>query len=143
MSAALRDRQLAVALALGPLFWLALLLAGHGAQARVPGGSTLILLVLVHPVLEEIVFRGAVQDFLGTRLGRSGNPALTRANLATSVLFAAAHVAWRGDPVAAAVFFPSLAFGYFRERHATLASPILLHVFYNLGLFLIFGAPPQ
>ena len=143
-TSALRDWQLAVALSLGPLFWLALLVSQSGAPARVPGSAlTLILLVLVYPVLEEIAFRGAVQGFLGRRLGGGSESALSRANLATSILFAVAHVLWRGDPLAGAVFLPSLVFGYFRERHATLASPILLHVFYNAGLFLIFGVPPQ
>jgi membrane protease YdiL (CAAX protease family) len=140
----LRDWQLAAALSLGPLFWLALFVSQSGVPARVPGSaSTLILLVLVYPVLEEIAFRGAVQDFLGRRLGGRGGTALSRANLATSILFAVAHIAWRGDPLAGAVFFPSLVFGYFRERHATLVSPIVLHVSYNAGLFLIFGVPPQ
>lgn len=138
-----RDWQLAVALSLGPLFWLALSVSQTWAPARLPGSaSALILAVLVYPVLEEIVFRGAVQEFFAARLG-GRRSALTRANLATSVLFAAAHVAVRGDPFAASVFFPSLVFGYFRERHATLASPILLHVSYNAGLFLIFGVPSQ
>jgi len=139
---ALRDWQFVFALLLGPLFWFALSVSLNGMPAgpvRIPGAATLILLVLVYPVLEEIVFRGAVQGFL-RRLGGSGL-VLSRANLATSVLFAAAHVFWRGNPLAWAVFFPSLVFGYFRERHATLASPILLHVSYNAGLFLIFGAP--
>ena len=143
-TAALRDWQLAVALSLGPLFWVALLVSQGGTPARVSGSaSMLILLVLVYPVLEEIVFRGAVQGFLGRRLGGPSGSTLTRANLAASILFAAAHVAVRGDLLAASVFFPSLVFGYFRERHATLASPILLHVSYNAGLFLIFGAPPS
>jgi len=144
--ASLRDRQFAFALLLGPLFWLALFVSRNGAPAGVArlfeDAPALVLLVLVYPALEEIVFRGAVQDFLGRRwVARPGSP-LTRANLVTSILFAATHIAWLGDPAAGAVFFPSLVFGYFRERHATLTSPILLHVFYNAGLFLIFGVPP-
>ena len=145
--ASLRDRQFAFALLLGPLFWLALFVSQNGAPVGVArlfeDAPALVLLVLVYPVIEEIVFRGAVQGFLGRRwVARRGSP-LTRANLVTSILFAATHIAWFGDPAAGAVFFPSLVFGYFRERHATLASPILLHVFYNAGLFLIFGVPPH
>jgi len=147
MMVALRDWQLAVALFLGPVFWLALSVSQNGVSGSMAraldSASTLILLVLVYPVIEEVVFRGAVQDFLGRRLGGRSGSVLTRANLVTSILFAAAHIALRGDPLSAAVFFPSLVFGYFRERHATLASPILLHVSYNAGLFLIFGVPPQ
>ena len=138
------DWRLAAALSLAPLFWLALSFSQNGASARWSGNaSAFVLVVLVFPVLEEIVFRGAVQDFLGRHLEVRNTSGLTRANLATSVLFAAAHVALRGSPFSAAVFFPSLVFGYFRERHGTLASPILLHVFYNAGLFLIFGVPPR
>jgi membrane protease YdiL (CAAX protease family) len=145
--ASLRDRQFGFALLLGPLFWLVLAVPQGGVPASVvarllEGVPALVLLALVYPVLEEIVFRGAVQDFLGRRwVARRGSP-LTRANLVTSILFAATHIAWLGDPAAGAVFFPSLVFGYFRERHATLASPIALHIFYNAGLFLIFGVPP-
>ncbi|HEY7674258.1 MAG TPA: JDVT-CTERM system glutamic-type intramembrane protease [Burkholderiales bacterium] len=142
MGAVFKDWQLAAALSLGPLFWLALAVSQNGAPRVSGGASTLILVVLVFPVFEEIVFRGAVQDFLGRRLGGRSGAVLSRANLATSILFAAAHVFWRGNPLAGAVFFPSLVFGHFRERHATLASPILLHVFYNAGLFLIFGVSP-
>jgi membrane protease YdiL (CAAX protease family) len=142
----LKDWQFGLALLLGPAFWFLL----AASQGRTPAGAgqplddapALILLVLVYPVLEEILFRGAVQGFLGRRWVARRGSSLTRANLVTSILFAATHIAWKGDLVAGAVFFPSLVFGYFRERHATLTSPILLHIFYNAGLFLIFGVPP-
>lgn len=142
--AILGDWQFLLALALGPLYWLALI-AVHGASpvdsARaLDAPFALLQAVLIYPVLEEIVFRGAVQDFLRRRLRDRRWSMLSAANLATSVLFAAAHVAWRGDPATAAVFLPSLVFGYFRERHATLASPIALHVFYNAGLFTLLNA---
>jgi len=145
--AVFKDPQFGFALLLGPLFWLALTTFQNGAPvsaARMLGnGPAWIVLMLVYPVLEEVVFRGAVQGFFGRRFGGRRGAPLTRANLVTSILFATSHIAWLGDPAAGAVFFPSLVFGYFRERHATLASPILLHVFYNAGLFLIFGAPPH
>jgi len=144
----LKDWQFGFALLLGPVFWLVLAASQGGTPAGagrlLDDAPALILLVLVYPVLEEILFRGAVQGFLGRRWVARRGSRLTRANLVTSILFAATHIAWKVDPFAGAVFFPSLVLGYFRERHATLTSPILLHIFYNAGLFLIFGVPqPQ
>ncbi len=95
---------------------------------------------MVYPILEEVVFRGALQstltDYLrGWRLGP-----VSVANLLASVAFSAAHGLLRGTETALLVFIPSLIFGYFRDRHRSLASPIALHVFYNAGYFWIFGA---
>lgn len=141
----LGDAQFLLAISLGPLYWL-VLIAVRGAlpvdSARMLDAPfALLQTALLYPVLEEIVFRGAVQDFLRRRLRDRRWSMLSAANLATSVLFAATHVASRGDLATASVFLPSLVFGYFRERHATLASPIALHVFYNAGMFALLGAP--
>lgn len=100
----------------------------------------MLLVVLVYPILEELAFRGAIQSWLLEK------PKLTRflvwrvsvANVVTSLLFALAHL-YNQPPVwAAAVFFPSLVFGYFRERCDGLAVPVVLHIWYNLGFVLLF-----
>lgn len=140
--AILRDWQCWVAILGGPLFWLVLFAAGQplAPLARIAEfWPQFLLVVLVYPVLEEIVFRGGVQGFLAGRL--PGNPprlGITPANLLTSLLFTGLHLIYHPPFWALGVFFPSLVFGYFRERHDRLATPIGLHVFYNAGFALLF-----
>ena len=89
---------------------------------------------------EEIFFRGYMQTrldevfpprrtFLGAPIGLS--------LLATSALFAFTHVVSHGTPIVLAVFFPSLAFGWLRERTNGLVAPILFHAVSNLLVGLI------
>jgi len=101
---------------------------------------TFLLLVLLYPILEESVFRGLIQDFLIRRPACQYRYAgFTIANLLTSLLFAGAHLYTHPAMMAALVFFPSLIFGYFRDRFdGWLLPSILLHIYYNLGYFLIF-----
>lgn len=95
---------------------------------------------LLYPIVEELLFRGVIQDVLHRRWhGRLG--ALTHANLATSVLFSALHFFGHPPLWAVAVFVPSLVFGYFKDRSGRLGAPVALHVFYNSGYFWLFGAP--
>lgn len=97
-----------------------------------------LLPVMAYPILEEIVFRGGLQPALATRLKQHWG-ALTAASLLTSLLFTGFHFFFHPPLWAALVFIPSLVYGYFRERHDSLASPIALHVFYNAGYFWLFG----
>jgi len=101
---------------------------------------TFLLLVLLYPVLEELVFRGLVQGELMRRsVFKQALLGITAANILTSLLFAAAHLFTHPPVMAAMVFFPSLIFGYFRDRFdGWLLPSILLHIYYNLGYFLIF-----
>lgn len=96
-------------------------------------------LVLLYPTAEEVVFRGAVQTTLRRSTWASGSwYGLTRANIITSLLFATLHFFFHTPVWAALVFVPSLVFGYFRDRHDSLCSPIALHIWYNSGYFLLF-----
>lgn len=99
-----------------------------------------LLLAIVYPVLEEIVFRGGLQPLLlrNRRLAQQ-RWGLSGANLVTSLIFAAFHLVAHAPLWAAAVLLPSLVFGYFRDRYHSLAAPIVLHVFYNAGYFWLFG----
>lgn len=98
--------------------------------------KAVLLFMAVHPLVEELAFRGAVQEALLWRLPRRFGP-LSLANLITSLIFATMHLGTRAVWLAAATFLPSLLFGYFRERHGSLLSPIVLHAFYN-GMVLLF-----
>jgi len=138
----LRDPCLWLAFAAGPAVWAALAVfftsAGNPEWLAAHPG-TFLLLAGVYPVLEEFVFRGGIQPAIGARLSGGLGP-LSWANALTSIMFCALHLIYHPPVWAAAVFAPSLVFGYFRERHGGLASPIALHVFYNAGYFALFGA---
>jgi membrane protease YdiL (CAAX protease family) len=52
----------------------------------------------------------------------------------------AAHALTHPPEWAAAMLFPSLVFGYFRDRYRSVVPAAALHVFYNAGWFLLRGA---
>ena len=98
--------------------------------------NVFLLSVVLYPILEEIVFRGVVQDFLSRKSALTQNfIGLSLANAATSILFALSHLLNQEPLWALLTFFPSLVFGYFKDRHQSLFPCILLHIFYNLGFF--------
>jgi len=101
---------------------------------------TFLLLTLLYPLLEETVFRGLIQGELMRRtVCRQQFAGITLANILTSILFSLAHLLTHPAGMAALVLLPSLAFGYFRDRYnGWLLPSILLHIYYNLGYFLIF-----
>ncbi len=128
-----------------PVFWAGLALLTHPSidpywTLREPRRFALV--ALGYPVLEEIAFRGLLQEWLRERWPNLAPRAgITGANLLTSALFSAAHVFAHPLPWALAVFVPSLVFGYFKDKSGTLSPGIVLHVFYNAGYFLIFWNP--
>lgn len=100
----------------------------------------LLYLALLYPVAEELLFRGLLQGALRRRASfRTKHAGVSRANLLVSLIFTALHFITHPPLAAVAVLVPSLVFGYFRDRHAALQAPIVLHVFYNLGYFWIFS----
>ncbi len=104
--------------------------------------NVLLFAVLIYPLLEEIVFRGALQGFLIDRLFGKRLPrwlgGLSLANLITSLVFAAMHLFNQSPLWAALIFLPSLVFGWAREATGGLVAPVLLHMFYNAGFYLLF-----
>lgn len=139
-----RDPRFAAALVAGPLVWL-VLISIHGRPDNLlwPLNAPwrLAWFALVVPVLEELAFRGLIQgSLLRARWGKAGFRGVSVANVLTSALFAALHLIRHSPLWAAATFFPSLVFGYFRDRHRTLSAPVVLHCFYNAGYFWLFPA---
>jgi membrane protease YdiL (CAAX protease family) len=134
------DWHLGAAFLAAPFYWWLLAMwtdAAVGGTA--PDPRQLLLVGLVYPVLEELVFRGALQGWLRKQeWGTRQQSGMTLANLVTSAVFAAAHVLQRASIGAAAVFVPGLIFGYFRDRYGNLYASIALHIFYNSGLLLLF-----
>lgn len=137
-----RDARFVVALALGPVIWLAALaLTGQGRPAAAMDPMRYASLVLAWPLLEEWLFRGTLQPALArTVWGAAAACGITAANVATSALFAAAHLLSHAPTWAIATFAPSLVFGYFRDRHGNMLPSAVLHVFYNAGWFLLVSA---
>ena len=93
---------------------------------------------LLYPVVEEIVFRGLLQEFIQARMRSWHLGPLTHANILTSLIFTALHFINHPPLWAAAVFLPSLLFGLTKERSGGLTAPIALHIFYNSGYFWLF-----
>jgi len=140
MKSIIRDGQFYLCLGLGPLSWwfMSTLFPVRQDLGLPPiAYFQLVLIILVYPVLEEIVFRGLLLEFLGKRFSRRFG-LLTVANLLTSIAFVVAHLIYSSWLWALLVFFPSLVFGYLKERHQSLLSPILMHGFYNLGYVWLF-----
>ncbi|MCW8918996.1 MAG: JDVT-CTERM system glutamic-type intramembrane protease [Gammaproteobacteria bacterium] len=137
----MHDRQFRLALVGGALVALAVaLLLPPVATASSYSPWRLIQLVLLFPVLEEFLFRGLLQGAIARRYPARIGP-VTHANLATSGLFALAHLFSHPPPWALATLLPSLIFGHFRDRHQQLLPSILLHVTYNGAYFLPLALP--
>jgi len=97
--------------------------------------------VVFYPLVEEMIFRGLVQELVHDYISRRSLGPLSVANLLTSVVFTAMHFIYHAPVWAALVFFPSLVFGFFKDRTGRLTAPILLHIFYNAGFLWLFSTP--
>lgn len=138
----IRDGRFLAALAAGPVVWLVMGL-WQSPEVRpdwpLAQPRAFLMLVLLWPLVEELAFRGFLQGWLLERYpGRLLGP-VSRANALTSLIFAGLHLVNRPWLWAVGVVAPSLLFGYFRERHASVIPAIVLHVWYNIGAFWLFG----
>ena len=118
-----------------------------GAFAQIPipfdltSWETRLLLLVIAPVLEELIFRGALWEALRT-LVKTNSHVLTL----TSVLFAVGHflALWSVPmPLRSFVLYQTLyvlvlglAAGWRRIVTDSVISPILIHFCFNLGFFL-------
>lgn len=133
------DWQFWAAILLGPITWLALWwLAGK----PVPDGiaiKVLLTAVILYPVIEELAFRGFIQTLLLEKsiFRNTLMPKITNANIVTSFLFASFHFFNQPPLWAASIFFPSLVFGYLRDRYNAVVPSIVVHAWYNLGFLLL------
>ena len=139
-----QDPLFLLAMLAGPAAWLVLyLVLQPDPQWDWPLALPLqyLLPVVVYPVLEEIVFRGLVQELVQEYISARTLGPLSVANLLTSLLFTGMHFLYHAPLWAALVFMPSLVFGFFKDRTGKLVAPILLHAFYNAGFLLLFTSP--
>lgn len=98
--------------------------------------SDIFYFILFAPVAEELFFRGVLQDTLKQRTNRRIS-ALTYANIFTSLVFAAVHIPFWGAMHSSLVFIPSLIFGFLYDRTGKIIFPVILHMFYNLNIFIV------
>ena len=99
---------------------------------------SVLLLICLYPLLEELCFRGFIQTgMLKKPKLRTKMFGLSFANFLTSLLFAALHVFYQPLFLAILIFFPSLVFGHFRDRYHSIKPSFLLHAFYNSGWILV------
>lgn len=101
--------------------------------------QSLFFLIVFYPVIEELAFRGVIQEFIASRTKQYPSFLhISVANIVTSVLFVAMHFVHHTPLWAVLVFVPSLIFGYFKEQYGHISASIFLHMFYNAcSLFLI------
>jgi membrane protease YdiL (CAAX protease family) len=120
------------ALAAAPV-WIALSrLVGEHMQVNF-AATALVSFMVLQPVAEEFVFRGALQGSLLDRgLARRFGP-VSVANLGTTVAFVALHLMAQPPAWALAVAAPSLVFGHLRERFGSVLPAMALHSIYNAG----------
>ncbi len=111
--------------ALRPQEMVAVLLESQSAALL---AGLFVLLVILAPIAEELIFRGCLYRFL------KGNMPVMGAVLLSSLLFGAIHLHLAGLPVLVA-FGAVLCLVY--ERTGSLKAPILLHAFFNLNTFVI------
>jgi len=102
--------------------------------------KSLFFLIFLYPIVEELFFRGMVQEYLYSKTNRQKLfLGLSVANLLTSLLFVLIHFVHHEPIWAILTFFPSLIFGYFKELYNQITPSIVLHMFYNLCYFSFIG----
>jgi membrane protease YdiL (CAAX protease family) len=95
----------------------------------------LLLQLLVVALPEEFFYRGYLQTTFARAWParwRLGPFHLGPAIIVTSLLFAIGHFVIDLRPARLAVFFPSLAFGWLRDRSGTIVSAVVYHAACNL-----------
>ena len=140
LSRLFKDRFFLLALLAGPLVWVVMRqfeLSPPEQQGTTEKLKLIVMAVLIYPVLEERVFRGAVQSsLLRFSIAKERAAGVTGANLVTSALFSVLHLLTHTPLWAMLVFVPSLIFGELRDRYQSTLPSILLHSFYNLCFYL-------
>ncbi len=97
-----------------------------------PDSPGALVWFVLAPFAEELTWRAIMQNELARLL--PGKGPLTRANLITSLAFAAAHMLAAPKLMSLLTFFPSLCFGALWSQFRSLWLCCLLHLWYNAAL---------
>lgn len=87
-----------------------------------------LMVVVAAPIVEEVMYRGLLQDLLRRR-EMPPWVAIT----ATSIVFALMHWSAAEPNAVVALFVLSMGFGWIYERTGRLAAPIAMHALFNAG----------
>ncbi len=91
-----------------------------------------LMLVLLYPFLEEVVFRGFLQSILlRWAICQRKWMGISVANLLASFIFSVTHLLYHSIFWSIVVYFPSIIFGYFRDKYQSIKPCIALHIFFN------------
>ncbi len=90
--------------------------------------SMILLAVVAAPLLEEVLYRGIVQELLG-RMGMGCWSAI----ILTSIIFTLMHAGAVPPWAWVALFVLSLGFGWAYEKTGRLTTPIVMHMLFNAG----------
>ncbi len=83
---------------------------------------------------EELFFRGFLMPEFSSFI--KGNFwFFSYSNIIVSVVFSISHIFLHNVFWSVLVFFPSLIYGYFREKHGSILPSVILHFTYNLIYF--------
>jgi membrane protease YdiL (CAAX protease family) len=119
-------------------FWAVLILtADYKANLSwvIDHPETLLWYVFLMPLIEELAFRGYLQEALNKKFIQMVIAPLniSLANVLTSVVFAILHLVTYQSAMAAATFFPSLVFGVAKDTYRSVLPGYLIHMLYNFG----------
>lgn len=142
-SALFGDATVLLCAGVAPLTWavIAWALPVHSMSLVQIWSWGFVSVVIWYPFWEELLFRGLLQGELIERgWVRPWVCGLSGANISVSLLFTVFHL-WSHSPIwAVLVFFPSLVFGYLRDRFDSTVPSILMHMWYNGGYFFFIGS---
>ena len=96
--------------------------------------NEVLLLLILFPITEELFFRGIIQPIIHKKFSKTWR-SISVANVLTSLLFSVTHLLNHNLFWALSTFFPSLIFGWSKDRYQTLLAPLILHCYYNAGWF--------
>jgi membrane protease YdiL (CAAX protease family) len=110
-----------------------LMLIGLAAMSAGVAAPRVVVLLVLAPVAEEVVFRAGLHEMLLRRLRSPWT-----ANAATALAFALAHALLHGDPAALGVALPALLVGAVYARTRRLGPCVALHAVMNAA-WLVWG----
>lgn len=137
LTSLVRDTHFWLAVLVAPVAWWCVHYFVPVSEIVVPSPK-LVLLALIYPIIEELAFRGGIQGTLQYLLKEAVLfNRISLANIITSLLFTLLHILYHATFWALLVFLPSLIFGYFRDKYHSTYPSIFLHIYYNIGYFLL------
>ena len=96
--------------------------------------NEILMLLILFPVIEELFFRGIIQPIIHKKFSKTWR-SISVANVLTSLLFSVTHLLNHNLFWALSTFFPSLIFGWSKDRYQTQLAPLIIQCYYNAGWF--------